>query len=93
LGYLRGILGMPSGPSRRWHHAKKDVRKALRYAEQAGWTVLRSGSHRWGYAHCGVSGSDRCEITIFSTPRNATAHAKEIRRLVDRCPHRPKETM
>lgn len=62
-------------------HPKKDVRGALRYAENHRWTVKVGGAHRWGIIYCP---SGEHHVTIASTPRNAGDHAKDIRRAVDR---------
>jgi hypothetical protein len=77
-------IGMDTSPAPRPRHQKKDVEKALRYAEQRGWTitVVHSG-HLWGTAACGRG----CEMSIHSTPENQGNHAKRLRRKVDQCPH------
>ena len=73
-------------PRRR--HPKKEVEEALRYAEEAGWTVEPTvPGHRWGVARCGLG----CSLSIWSTPSSAGDHGKDIRRAVRRCPHRRKE--
>jgi hypothetical protein len=58
----------------RERHPKKDVEKALRFGEEAGWvvSVLHRG-HRWGTMVC-RSGS--CAESVWSTPKNPTNHAK-----------------
>lgn len=69
-------------------HSKKEVREALAYASDRGWTIHPGGSHRWGIIWCPAH---EHHVTISSTPRNAGDHAKDIRRAVDRCPHKPEE--
>jgi hypothetical protein len=72
----------------RRRHPKKEVEGALRYAEEAGWTVEPAvPGHRWGVARCGSG----CSVSVWSTPANPGNHGKDIRRAVDRCPHRDKE--
>ncbi|MGH8993895.1 MAG: hypothetical protein ACRDZ7_20475 [Acidimicrobiia bacterium] len=71
-------------------HQKKDVEKALQYAEdEGGFTVrpIHSG-HVWGAIHCPA---DVCVLRVHSTPRNEGNEAKRIRRFVDRCDHKEKE--
>jgi hypothetical protein len=68
----------------RRRHPKKDVEKALQYAESNGWEVIEvHRSHRWGYTVCGFG----CALSIPSTPRNPTMIAKRLQQTVDRCTH------
>lgn len=69
----------------RARHPKKEVEEALKGAEEQGWSVnpMKSG-HRWGVTECGAG----CRLSIWSTPKNAGNHGKDIRRAVERCPHR-----
>ena len=72
----------------RARHPKKDIEDALREAESAGWTVSNSPSgHRWGLLRCGEPSRGGCQVSVWSTPRNATNHANHLRRFVKRCPH------
>ena len=69
----------------RARHSKPDVEKALQHAEANGWQVsVSSGGHAWGQARCKTAG---CRVSIWSTPKNAGNHAKQIRRAVKNCPH------
>jgi hypothetical protein len=70
-------------------HQNKHIRAAIRYAEQNGWTVTKDGprAHIWGTLYCRHSGRDGCRISVMSTPLNPEAHARDIRRDIDRCPH------
>jgi hypothetical protein len=72
---------MPSRP----RHPKKEVEESLEFAESHGWTVEspRPG-HPWGRATCSRVGHD-CLVWIWSTPKVAGNHAKQIRRAVYRC--------
>lgn len=74
-------------PSRR--HPKKDVEDALAEAEESGWRVesTRKG-HRWGVTRCPEQSRDGCQVSIWSTQRSPENHAKQLRRAVDRCPHK-----
>ncbi len=75
-------------------HPNKDVEKALRDAEDAGWKIEARGKrgHAWGRLHCPHEGQDRCQLLIYATPRNAYAHARAIRTRVKNCPHTHEET-
>jgi hypothetical protein len=68
------------------HHKIKHIREALKYADQKGWTVKKSGprAHAWGIIHCQF-GHAECWMSIYSTPKNPEKHARDIRRTVDRC--------
>jgi hypothetical protein len=72
----------------RARHPKKDVEAALAELEDAGWTVTSTASgHRWGVARCAESSRSGCQISIWSTPRSPENHARQIRRVLDRCNH------
>ncbi len=71
-------------------HSKKEIENALVYAEAQGWRVEVGGSHAWGKIYCPFNDKqchcgDFCVSSIWSTPKNATNHAKQIRRVVDNC--------
>ena len=69
-------------------HPKKEVESALVDGEAAGWTVIPTPSgHRWGVMRCGEASRSGCRVSVWSTPRNAGHHAKQIRRFIRRCPH------
>ena len=74
-------------------HSKSEVEAALRYAEEHGWTVRRGGSHAWGRALCpnddeACRCGEFCIVSIWSTPKNAGNHARQLRRVVDNCSRR-----
>jgi hypothetical protein len=74
--------------SRRWH-PKKDVERALRFAEEQGWTVRSSErGHRWGLMVCTHAGPGACKVSIWSTPKNEGNHANRLRQRVRNWPHR-----
>lgn len=77
-------------------HPEKDIEKALEHAEAHGWTVEQGGSHCWGRMYCPRNdGSCRCGefciTSVWSTPRNAGNHARQLRRVVDNCTARDPE--
>ena len=61
-------------------HSKPEVEAALNHAEQGGWRIEPGGSHVIA-CRCG----EFCIASIWSTPRNAGNHARQIRRVVDNC--------
>lgn len=74
----------------RKRHPDKDIEAALQHAEANDWRIEVGGSHAWGKIYCpSNSKSCRCGLfciaSIWSTPRNATHHANQIRRIVDNC--------
>lgn len=70
---------------RRARHPKKEVEEAIKDVEADGWMVTpKSSGHRWGVAECGSG----CRVSVWSTPKNPGNHGKDVRRAVDRCPHR-----
>ncbi len=71
-------------------HSKPEIESSLRYAEQNRWRVDVGGSHAWGKIYCPYNDKEcRCGIfcvsSIWSTPKNAGNHAKQIRPVVDNC--------
>lgn len=71
-------------------HSKPDVEQALQYAEEHGWRVKPGGSHAWGKIYCPYNDKECrcgefCITSIWSTPRSAVNHAKQIIRVVDNC--------
>ena len=74
----------------RKRHSKPEIEEALRYAEKQGWRIEIGGSHAWGKIYCPYNNSDCrcgefCISSIWSTPKNAGTHAKQIKRVVDNC--------
>lgn len=74
---------------RRCRHPNKEIEGAIQYAEQNGWVFKDSGNsaHSWGKLLCPLHTVDGHIIYVWSTPRNAFNHAKQIRRDVDHCQH------
>jgi len=71
-------------------HSKPEIENALRYAEAHGWKVKPGGSHAWGKIYCPYNNNECrcgefCISSIWSTPKNAGTHAKQIKRIVDNC--------
>lgn len=68
-------------------HPSKEIRKALKEAEAAGWTVKKASarSHAWGRIYCPY-GHSQCQMSIWSTPRVPEHHARLIRAYIRKCP-------
>lgn len=75
----------------RKRHTKKVVEEAVAYAEERGWGFSKASGHTHvrGSLRCPHEGRDGCTIFVYSTPRVPHDHAEQIRKRVDRCPHRP----
>lgn len=71
----------------RSRHPNKDIESAIQYAELHGWTWTTSGGHAWGILRCPHGQRGGCQLSVWSTPRNPSMHARLIRRRVDQCPH------
>jgi hypothetical protein len=77
----------------RQKHKNKEIEEVLQYAEQNGWTIEvhnKSKSHAWGIMKCINNDSNcwngiYCSTSIWSTPKNSTNHAKQLKRIVDKC--------
>lgn len=77
-------------------HPDKEVEAALRYAEAHGWRIEVGGSHAWGKMYCPANARECrcgafCIASIWSTPRNASHHARQIRRVIDNCTMLPEQ--
>jgi len=75
-------------------HPKSEVHDAIKYATSKGWRIEVGGSHAWGRMYCPYNSEECrcgefCITSIWSTPKNAGNHARQIRRAVDNCTGRP----
>lgn len=70
-------------------HPNKDIERALKYAESKGWRYQSSGNsaHAWGRILCPLANREGHAMSIWSTPKCAENHAKQIKRNVDACEH------
>jgi len=66
-------------------HPKKEIEDAVTYAEVRGWVVEISNGHAWGKLYCPFRDPEGCIVSVWSTPRSAGNHARQIMRAVDRC--------
>lgn len=63
-------------------HPKKEVERALKEAEQSGLVV--DDAVGGGHSSHVISGDNPHPFRVWSTPRNADNHAKQIRRHIRR---------
>jgi len=76
-------------------HPDPEIEAAVAYAEANGWR-LKTGnarSHAWGRMYCPNNDADCrcgefCITSIWSTPKSAANHARQLRRVVDNCTSR-----
>lgn len=76
----------------RWGHSKKDIREALNDAAATNDFKVEDTSehgHSWGYVRCIRCGQ---KFSVWSTPKNATTHAKQIRQFMRRHGHQDEAT-
>ena len=66
--------------AKRPRHPDKEVEAAIADAEARGWRV-RVGQGHWGRLYCPQADRSGCQIGIWSTPRDAGTHARQIRHL------------
>lgn len=71
----------------RSRHPDKEIEQAVATAESLGWRVVPISGHAWGRLYCAQADRDGCMISVWSTPRNAGNHARDIVRALNRCPH------
>lgn len=74
-------------------HPSKEIEKAIQHAESKDWRYQKTGksAHAWGRLLCSKRDRDGCSMSVWSTPRDADVHAKQIKRRVDACPHSKEE--
>lgn len=66
-------------------HPKEEVRKALKQARAAGWSVAKAKGrtgHTWGFVVC-PGGS--CRVAVWGSPRTQENLARYIRSKVATC--------
>lgn len=70
-------------------HHNKEIEAAIVYAEEHGWIYKDSGSsaHAWGRLFCPFHSREGHQMSVWSTPRDVVNHAKQIKRIVDKCLH------
>ena len=73
-------------------HPNKEIREAISYAVKQGWTVKEASprSHSWGQIYCpnrdaNCRCGEFCITSIWTTPKNPSNHARQIKRIVEGC--------
>ncbi len=71
-------------------HPSKDVHKALSHAEARGWRIEPAYGHAWARIYCPFNDMSCrygkfCVVSVWSTPKSPVDHARQIRRVVDKC--------
>ena len=67
-------------------HPDPEIEAAVRHAEDLGWRFERVGrGHAWGRLYCPGATRAECIVSVWSTPRNAHHHARQIARAVEKC--------
>ena len=77
-------------------HPNKDINEAVKYAIKNGWAVEMSNGHAWAQLKCPYNEDTcrngiYCQVSIWSTPRNPTNHAKQLKKIVDGCEAKDKK--
>ncbi|HHL2560843.1 TPA: hypothetical protein ACQ31I_002754 [Yersinia enterocolitica] len=71
-------------------HPNKHIQAAIEYALSKGWVWILPGdsAHCFCKLRCGnPEGEHRAhQMSVWSTPKSAENHAKQIRRKVNHCP-------
>ena len=70
-------------------HPNKEIQQAIEYAKSKEWRIEGAGSssHAWGRLKCPEISRMGCIISIWITPRVPMHHARQIIKVVDKCPH------
>ncbi|RMH16780.1 MAG: hypothetical protein D6696_17400 [Acidobacteria bacterium] len=70
-------------------HKSKEIQAAIAYALDRGWRLerARGRGHAWGTLYCPLTDRGGCRFTVWGTPAIPEAHARDLRRTVDRCEH------
>ena len=76
----------PPQTSGRPRHPNKEIEKALREADEAGWAYRKPGksSHVWGRMLLPGNPGEGAEFSVYCSPRNPGNTVKVIRRMVKR---------
>ena len=69
-------------------HPKKELEAVIQYAEQEGWSVSQGKRHAKFKLRCKHHDRDGCTVPVWGTPSDVNDHAKDVRRAIDRCPHK-----
>lgn len=75
--------------SKRPRHPSKEIEGAVSYLESLGWTWHETGksAHSWGKMLCPHHDRTGCTAYVWSTPRSADTHAKQLKGHGNKCAH------
>jgi hypothetical protein len=70
-------------------HPSKVVRGTIEDALRRGWRLEKATGkgHAWGKLYCPLASREGCRFTVYGTPAIPEAHARDLRRTLDRCRH------
>ncbi|MBI1237349.1 MAG: hypothetical protein GC188_11760 [Alphaproteobacteria bacterium] len=73
-------------------HPDKEIEAAVVHLEGFGWQWKKPGksAHAWGRMLCPQHDRSGCQVSVWSTPRNAANHARQLRRAGETCAHQTK---
>lgn len=79
-----------NGGSVRKKHPDKEIEATIRYAETQGWQVVECSGHAWGMLRCPHHDQECrcgqfCQMSVWSTPKDAGRHARQLKRKIDGC--------
>lgn len=69
---------------RQVRHPNKHINAAIEFAFKQGW-IARPGHHAFCVIYCPAGKRGACQMSVWSTPKNPQAHAKDIIRTVENC--------
>lgn len=69
-------------------HPRKELEAVVEYAEEQGWEIRLGKRHAKFKLYCKHHDRDGCKVPVWGTPVDVNDHAKDVRRAIDRCPHR-----
>ena len=70
-------------------HPNKVIEEAIKYAENQGWAIkINEKGHALARLFCPGGNRGDCIISVWSTPRVAENHAKQIKRRIMSCEHK-----
>lgn len=71
-------------------HPSKEIQAAIDFAVGKGWRIIETGksSHAYCRLHCMEDSREGCKMSVWRTPRNKEAHARQIRKVVEACFHK-----
>lgn len=71
-------------------HPNKEIREAVEYAIKKGWIIEKSKGHAWGIMYCPYNDDNcrcgqHCITSIWTTPKNPSNFARQIKRIIRNC--------